>query len=413
MKVRKFTAATAREALAKVKKELGADAVILSNRPGPGGVEILALAQKDVSSVVAAAPAREAPRAPAAPQPLKEFAKRVQPAAPAPTLTAPAASEGKLYEEMRAMRGLVERQLATLSWSEDARRHPLRTQVMRELLSAGFSAPLGRTVSAALPESHSAPQARVWLRQVLARNLRCSTDADNLVERGGVYALVGPTGVGKTTTVAKLAARCVVRFGAQRLALITTDSYRIGAQDQLRIYARILGVPVHAVQDAAGLEQALQALADRHLVLIDTVGMGQRDARLAEQMELLAHPRVRRVLLLNASSQIETLEDLVQVYGQSIGGVGVAGAIVTKLDEARRAGAALDCAMRHKLPLAFVTDGQRVPEDIRLPVAAELVEQALAGAAESPFALADAELFQLPVAGGAGANPAAAARRAA
>jgi len=295
------------------------------------------------------------------------------------------------------MRGLVERQLATLAWSEEARRHPLRAQVMRELIGAGFSAPLGRAVSAALPATHGAPQARAWLRQVLARNLKCATDADNLVERGGTVALVGPTGVGKTTTVAKLAARCVVRFGAQRLALITTDSYRIGAQDQLRIYARILGVPVHAVQDAAGLEQALQSLGDRHLVLVDTVGMGQRDPRMAEQMELLAAPRVgnrpvRRVLLLNAASQIETLEDVVQAYR----GDGLAGAIITKLDEARRPGAALDCAMRHHLQLAFVTDGQRVPEDIRLPVAAELVEQALAGAADSPFALADDELFQLP-----------------
>jgi flagellar biosynthesis protein FlhF len=408
MKVRKFAAATSREALAKVKKELGADAVILSNRPGPGGVEILALAQKDVSSVVEAAPKREAAKAKPVAQPLKDFAQRIAPAAAstaastAAPAAAPAAIDGKIYEEMRAMRGLVERQLATLAWSEEARRHPLRAQVMRELLAAGFSAPLGRTVSAALPESHNAPHgaalARNWLRQVLARNLKCATDADNLVERGGVYALTGPTGVGKTTTVAKLAARCVVRFGAQRLALVTTDSYRIGAQDQLRIYARILGVPVHAVQDAAGLEQALQSLGDRHLVLIDTVGMGQRDARLAEQTELLEAPRVKRILLLNAASQLETLEDVVQAYGQ---GSGLAGAIITKLDEARRPGAALDCAMRHKLALAFVTDGQRVPEDIRLPRAADLVEQALAGAAESPFALTGDELFQLPAGGAA------------
>jgi len=398
MNVKKFAAATSREALAQIKRELGADAVILSNRAVPGGVEILALAQKDVSGVVAAAPKREAARPKAAPQPLKEFARRVEPASPAVAASTAAAApaDARLYEEVRAMRGLVERQLETLAWTEEARRNPVRAQLMRELISAGFSAPLGRKVSAALPAAHGTAQARAWLRAVLAKNLRCATAADNLVERGGVYALVGPTGVGKTTTVAKLAARCVVRFGAQRLALITTDSYRIGAQDQLRIYARILGVPVHAVQDAAGLEQALQSLGDRHLVLVDTVGMGQRDARLAEQMELLAAPRVRRVLLLNAASQIETLEDVVRAYGRNPGGASLAGAIVTKIDEARRPGAALDCVMRHQLPLAFVTDGQRVPEDIRLPVAAELLDQALAGAAESPFALGDDELFSLP-----------------
>jgi flagellar biosynthesis protein FlhF len=182
-----------------------------------------------------------------------------------------------------------------------------------------------------------------------------------------------------------------VRFGAESVALVSSDGYRIGAQDQLRIYAKILGVAVHTVQDRAGLSQALESFAGRRLVLIDTVGMGQRDARLGEQLELLGDARVQRIVLLNAASQIETLEEVARAYR----GRGLAGAIVTKLDEARRSGGALDVAMRHRLAIPYVTDGQRVPEDIRIPQPAELIEHALADVGQSPFALQDEELFML------------------
>jgi flagellar biosynthesis protein FlhF len=426
MKVKRYTAPTSREAMAQVKKDLGSDAVILSNRAVSGGVEILALAQGDVAGFVAtpdaqrpafaAQPAFESRRVPARraePKPnpsatLKEFAQRMDQAAasstsasaPAPRSKAPApapalagqADAGKLFAEIKAMRGDLDRQLANLTWNEGARRRPLRAKLMREMLAAGLSAPLGRKVSAGLPDDYSEGEARRWLRAVLAKNLHCDTEADNLVSRGGVFALVGPTGVGKTTTVAKLAARCVVRFGAHKLALVSTDSYRIGAQDQLAIYARILGVQVHAAQDAAGLERVLQSLGDRHMVLIDTVGMGQRDTRVAEQLALVGGKKVERILLLNAAAQLETLEDVIRVYK---GTASFAGAIITKLDESRRPGCALDAAIRHKLRLAFVTDGQRVPEDVHLPVAASLVESALAAAVDSPFALDDDELMLL------------------
>jgi len=385
MKVKRYQAATSREALAKVKAELGADAVILSNRPAKGGVEILALANKDVGIVT------ETPAPAAIERPLKEFAKRIEPVRAEPVAAKPDPAYAGLQRELKEMRGMVEQQLASIAWSEDARRNPLRAQFTRELLTAGFSAPLARKVTAALPNEPSEQRARAWLRAILARNLACTPEHNSPVDRGGVFALVGPTGVGKTTTVAKIAARCVVRFGAQSVALVSTDGYRIGAQDQLRIYAKILGVAVHAAQDPAALSHALESLSAKRLVLIDTVGMGQRDVRLAEQLDLLADERVQRIVLLNAASQIETLEEVARAYR----GRGLAGAILTKLDEARRSGGALDVAMRHRLALPYVTDGQRVPEDIRAPQPAELVEHALAGVADSPFALRDDELFTL------------------
>lgn len=434
MKVKRYFAANSREALAEIKKELGPDAVILSNRAVAGGVEILAIAHADVAGLGAPGSdggreyppqpayengrpqARRGETKPAAPRTLKDFASRVdvysKPAAspegpfvpaarraPASVSAAPQGDNEKLFSEIHAMRAAIESRIAGLAWIEGARQRPLRAELMRAMIAAGFSAPLGRKVSASLPDDYTDKQARAWLRAVLAKNIRCCTEKTDIVRGGGVFALVGPTGVGKTTTVAKLAARCVVRFGAQNLALISTDSYRIGAQDQLAIYAKILGVQVHAAQDASGLERILKSLGDRHMVLIDTVGMGQRDTRVAEQLELLGGKRVQRILLLNAACQLETLEDVVRVYkggSEAAGNAPLAGAIITKLDESRRPGCALDVAMRHKLSLAFVTDGQRVPEDIRVPDAAELVERALDGAAESPFALVDDEIMLLP-----------------
>ena len=232
--------------------------------------------------------------------------------------------------------------------------------------------------------------------------------ADEIVARGGVFALVGPTGVGKTTTTAKLAARCAVRYGANRLALISTDSFRIGAQDQLRIYAKILGVSVHTVSDRHDLRQALDAVRGRHLVLIDTVGMSQRDARVAEQAMLLSQPEIRRVLLLNAAAQGETLDEVVDAYGRVPDAVdtsatsALAGCIVTKQDEAGRLGGVLDVAIRHKLPMHYVTAGQRVPEDLFVPTADLFVERSLrSGARPSAFTLGEDDL-SFAIAGPAG-----------
>jgi flagellar biosynthesis protein FlhF len=302
-----------------------------------------------------------------------------------------AALETRMMTEMAAMRALFAEQMAELAWSESLRRSPLRSRLTRDLLLAGYSATLARTITERLPDDFNGNEAQSWLAAVLARNLATVDPADEIVTRGGVYALIGPTGVGKTTTTAKLAARCAVRYGAGKLALLTTDSYRVGAQDQLRIYAKILGVSVHTVSDRHDLRQALESVRGRHLVLIDTVGIGQRDSRVAEQAELLAHPEVARILLLNAAAQAETLEEVVTTYRRGVDGEAhwLAGAIVTKLDEAARTGGVLDVAIRHRLRLHYVTNGQRVPEDVALPHAPYLVDRSLRAAARpSPFALA-------------------------
>jgi len=324
--------------------------------------------------------------------PAKPAQKQVQTPAQEPTQAqiqtqtqTDAAPQGVL-DELRALRGMVQEQSSRFAWTQEIQQRPLRGVLLRELMSAGFSPALGRRIAEALPDDFSEDAARKWTANTLERNVTC-TGAKDPFERGGVFALVGSTGVGKTTTTAKLAARCVVKYGADSVGLVSADHYRIGAQDQLRIYGKILGVPVQTVHDAESLRAVLAAMAGKRLVLIDTIGVGQRDPRVAEQNAMMEASGVRRVLLLSAASQAETLEEIVRAYGTR----GLAGAILTKVDEAATLGGAIDTAIRHKLSLTHITTGQRVPEDIHPANALYLVQRALKLAREGAHRLGDIE----------------------
>ncbi|WP_420477235.1 flagellar biosynthesis protein FlhF [Noviherbaspirillum sp. ST9] len=421
MNVRKFSAKTSRDAWRLVREALGPDAVILSNRTINGMVEILALAPEDMSSL--AEPVIEKPvKPPISESTLAAFGVKRQPEA-APEAVAPAFGAGRpidsdqasnladalaasrhggakerssadiseVMSELRAMRGMLESQLAEIAWSSQQKREPLKANVMRELLSAGFSASLARYVTQKLPSGEKAENGLAWVKSVLARNLNVIGNESEILEKGGVYALVGPTGVGKTTTTAKLAARCVMRHGAGKLALITTDGYRIGGYEQLRIYGKILGVMVHSVKDETDLRIALEELKNKHTVLIDTVGMGQRDKMVAEQIAMLSgtDARVKRLLCMSATSTGETLNEVVRSYQ----GGGLAGCIITKLDEAATVGNVLDVLIRQKLNLYYVANGQRVPEDLHVPNQHYLIDRAFKLKRETaPFQYQDDEL---------------------
>jgi flagellar biosynthesis protein FlhF len=371
---------------------LGPDALILSNRPVAGGVEIMAVAESDVASLTGAT---VPPRAPAASNPPSGIRHEIPglnfaTTAPVPTAalskpgTAPVAAPAEaapseavvqeLAQELKSIRSMLEGQLAGFAWSELKGRAPNKLEVMRTLLAAGFGPLLARQLVDAMPANMDYDKGLRWARAALTHNLACVTPKQDIIETGGIYALVGPTGVGKTTTVAKLAARCTLRHGPSKLALITTDTYRIGAHEQLRIYGKILGVPVYSVKDEADLQLTLADLADKHLVLIDTVGMSQRDRRIAQQIALLCERGrdVKRLLLLSATAHGSTLDDVVHAYR----GQGLSGCIITKVDEAMSLGPALDVAIRHKLPVHYVTNGQRVPEDLHLANAPYLVDRA-------------------------------------
>ena len=375
MRMHTFSGTTSREVLQKVKQALGDDALILSNKEVDGVIEVVALAAAEATfatgagagggsrrqwnpqPVIAAAP--EASRAPAASW------SGALPARPEAAI----GIEG-ILSEIQTLKSMLRHDIGSVARAE-LPQQATASRISEALLEAGFTPELARTLSAAFDDA-VAPSMEVAAGRLQA--LLKIADADEVINKGGVYALVGPTGVGKTTTVAKLAARCVVRFGASQVALLTTDSYRIGAYDQLRIYARILGIAVHAVRDANDLAATLGALGGRHLVLIDTIGMSQRDRMVAEQAATLAgSERVKRLLLVQATTNRATLDQVITAYKQW----GVHGCIVTKADEAATLGPALDGVIRHELALHYVTDGQRVPEDLQLPDAATLVREVL------------------------------------
>jgi len=402
MNVRKFIAATAREALHKVKELLGPDAIILSNRAIPGGVEIMAVAAGDMEMIMPTpTPVREEPRSsddytvrlsstpkssvppaarvmprPQQPSPLSSqlppLAPRPAPQIDRPRIQAPAEIvPAEVMDEIRSLRKLFEQHLAGAAWSETARSEPVKTEVLRQMLDAGFSPQLARELLEKLPNDLNARQALAWAKTGADRTFMTISAENDIVDRGGVYALVGPTGVGKTTTTAKLAARCVLRHGASKVALITTDGYRIGAHEQLRIYGRILGVSVHLVKDADELKQTLFDLQHKHMVLVDTMGMSQRDRMVEEQVAMFEHSNVKRLLLLCATSRGDTLDDVVRAYN----GPDLAGCILSKVDEAASLAAALDVIIRHGLRLHYVSNGQRVPEDLHLPNRAYLLHR--------------------------------------
>jgi flagellar biosynthesis protein FlhF len=311
----------------------------------------------------------------------------------------PAASgdQIEMMSELRSMRGLIEQRFGALAFMEKLQRHPRQAQLAQRLLDAGFSPALIRKLVTSLPVD---VDEQAWATNVLERNLVTSERDTALEDLGGVYAMIGATGVGKTTSTAKLAAAFATRHGAANLGLITLDAYRVAAHEQLRTYGRILGVPVHTAHDRASLEDLLDLLAAKRMVLIDTAGMAQRDSRTRELLDMVSHRAINRVLVVNASAQGETIEDQLAAYAAP----SCRGVILSKLDEAVKLGPALDSMLRHKLRVLAVANGQRVPEDWHRLSAHALVQRALRGGGSPAWKLDDNDVSLvfagMPVAGG-------------
>jgi flagellar biosynthesis protein FlhF len=276
-----------------------------------------------------------------------------------------------MMTELRSMKGLIEERFGALAFMEKLNRQPAQARLTQKLLDCGFSPALIRKIGDSLPMDVTDEAS--WAAGILERNLATSEHEAPLEDQGGVYALVGATGVGKTTTTAKIAAAFAAKYGAANLGLITLDAYRIGAHEQLRAYGRILGVPVHTAHDRASLEDLLDLLSAKKMVLIDTAGMAQRDARTRELLDMLAHRSIKKLLVINAASQGETIEDVLISYGAAT----CAGIVLSKLDEAVKLAPALDALIRMKLKVIGVANGQRVPEDWHRLSANALVHRAL------------------------------------
>ncbi|MBL1277745.1 MAG: flagellar biosynthesis protein FlhF [Ectothiorhodospiraceae bacterium] len=452
MKIKRFFAKEMRQGIRQVREALGPDAVILSNSPVKGGIEIVAAVDYDESLLQAEtagqdvlstqkntpAPGLSPQAALMSEQVLSEdtltISKAVLPELnlskladgakgeiprsekktatkkPSPEQPATAAAEAHhkesfthshhaiewsqdpaimaLKNEMRDMRGLLEQQLSSLAWADLNRRDPQRAKLTRCLLELGVSPTICERIADATGKHDTFDHAWRQALAILANSL--PVDSSDFLDQGGIIALIGATGVGKTTTIAKLAARYALRHGSERVAMVTTDGYRIAAHEQLRTYGRILDIPVRIANNHEELVEALKLLSDKDLILIDTAGMSQRDIRLTEQFQLIKNsaPTIKTYLVLSTNTHRAGLREIAKAFSE----VKLNGCILTKLDETTSLGGALSTVMENDLAISYVSDGQCVPEDIHIARGHSLINRAVQIAQETNQALENESL---------------------
>jgi flagellar biosynthesis protein FlhF len=388
MKIKHYRAPDMRQALRQVREAQGPDAVILSSRRIANGVEVVAAVDYDVDAAdasVASEAARTESRIPTA----ADYAALAQRLSGTQERQEISDLPADANEELRTLRRMLETQLATLAWNDLTRRAPIQTELLRQLTVLGLAHDLAGELVSQLPQRMELAEAQRLSLALMAR--RIETVGERWMESGGVVALVGPTGVGKTTLIAKLAARWVLRHGARDLALVSTDSIRIGAQEQIHTLGRLLGVPAYAIDGAGELAELLDHIGERRLVLIDSAGLSQRDPRLATELETLANAseRLETSLVLSAASQAGAIEQSLERFAAARPTT----CCVTKLDEATSLGGTLSALIRTKLPLAYLSDGQQVPEDLSPARSHQLIARAVE-LSKKAGAHADEDLLQ-------------------
>jgi flagellar biosynthesis protein FlhF len=310
--------------------------------------------------------------------------------APGPQWEAPAINAFGIAEqapalnvaaELTALKDLMEERFNTMAWLGNTRQNPVQSQLMLKLIRAGYSPALSRHVLERTPANSVVPETLRWVQDTLNRNVKTADVGSSLCDEGGVIALIGATGVGKTTTAAKLAAQCVKKFGAGSVGLITLDTYRVAGYEQLRSYGRMLGIVAHLAHDRAALKDLLTLLASKRMVIIDTAGLGQRDQRIQDMLDVLDMPAIKKVLVLNASSHGDTLDDVLTAFKAST----LHGVVLSKVDEAVKLGPAIDALIRHQVVLRGVANGQRVPEDWQEADASALVRMSMGTEGKSAY----------------------------
>ena len=405
MNIRRFVATDMRAALAAIRGELGPDAVMLSSRKLPEGVEVIAAIDYDdsllgnagQSAQLAGVAADDLDVAQlddyqrvAAPQ--LKIQREVTLARTAAPVADPAAGESSMALEIKDLRRLLETQLASLAWNDMNRQAPVRARLLRELSKLGVDSTLAAELADEVPNDFGSQEAMRLIVRRFGERLPLATW--DMAETGGIFAIVGPTGVGKTTSLAKIAARFVLKHSVDDLGLVSTDTYRIGARQQLANFARILRAPMHVAESAQDLRRVLEGFSNKKLVLIDTAGMSQRDVRLANQFTTLNVDGydVRTVLALSAGADRGCLAEAMNVFKAAK----PEALIVTKLDEAVALGGVLSLAIRNALPVAYLSDGQRVPEDLHCaaPKRFWLLHSALKLSASAPTAPDEHELAE-------------------
>ena len=390
MKMKRYFAADSRQALRELREDQGPDAVILSNRRVSGGVEIIAALDYDeaminsslgnpeeLSTTSSASPSHE--NAP-------EFVQYTDRHSTQTMLSDIEDGHGsdeessalnKIQDELKGLRDIMEAPLMQFAWGETGRVQPLYASLLKQLMTLGLSSKLSQSI--AKRTANQGLNKHSWLESLKLLAKLVPINNDDILTNGGIVSLIGPTGVGKTTTIAKLAARFALKHGRRGITLITTDNYRIGAHEQLRTYGRILGVPVHVASDNDELKNLLKESQEKpgehKLTLIDTAGVCQKDARLSEQLTTLniRGMDIENYLVLSATGQMNLQDDVIRAFSQ----VKLQGCMLTKIDEAASLGEIISVLIQHELPLHFVCDGQKVPDDLHQARGQLLVKEAV------------------------------------
>jgi flagellar biosynthesis protein FlhF len=392
MRIIREVAPTTRQALRGIRERLGEDAVILSSRRVAEGVEITAGADVDERGAVAGAIPDPAPSA-ASPAPAAVLAAppasvSLTPATGAAGVALPPLAD-TVGEELKSLRCILETQLAQLAWNDLTRRLPVHAELLRELTELGLARDLATRITEQLSADVDLAHARRFAFTALAQYLPVSPG--RWTDEGGRVAFIGTTGVGKTTSLAKIAVRWALRHGARELALVSTDATRIGAQDELRALGQLLGAAVYVPERFEDLPTLLGQLSQFRLVLIDTPGASVRDTGFTSRLGVLANNTslLESVLVLSANTQAASLEEVLRRFEPAR----PSSVLLTKLDEAASLGGSLSALIRAQLSLCYVSEGQRIPEDLRPARALDLVSRAVSLAKESG-ASADEDLLR-------------------
>ncbi|PKH00792.1 flagellar biosynthesis protein FlhF [Paraglaciecola sp. MB-3u-78] len=408
MKIKRFYGKDMRDALKQVKDELGGDAVIMSNKKYADGIEIMAAYDNEPDAPLLTE--KEAPKVQAnlsrktptlseiigdtGPDSLKALLeKQSQAASPlkikgvkpaykaqpqaysdnAIAVPSPESSDSQqntqqqdafkeMRQELSSLRHILQFQVSGLIEQEKNRKHPLHGYLLQRLQQMGISDALAEEVVSYAPEAADERQSWLFLLKLLANRLQ--TKHDDILSQPGVVALMGPTGTGKTTTIAKLAAQAAHKFGVEQVAIITLDNYRIGAYEQIATYGKIIGCSVKQAQNSNELSDLLYQFRNKRLVLVDTAGFSQKDARLIKQLNTMRQnscANIKHYLVMQANCQYRVMQQTVNEYRQ----ISLQGCILTKLDECYSLGEAISVAIENKLQICYLADGQRVPEDLQ------------------------------------------------
>ena len=402
MKIRRFYGKDMREALKQVKDELGGDAVIMSNKKHADGIEIIAAYDKEPdaqllpSKVVPNKSANLPKKTPtlseiigdSGPDSLKALLEKQSKSASESqykdvkqaTEQQPQIYSGnsvssnfqqdnqqqdalqEMRQELSSLRQILQFQVSGLIEQEKNRKHTLHGYLLRRLQQMGISDVLAEEVVSYAPEGADERQSWLFLLKLLANRLQ--TKHDDILSQPGVIALMGPTGTGKTTTIAKLAAQAAHKFGVDQVAIITLDNYRIGAYEQIATYGKIIGCSVKQAQNSNELSDLLYQFRNKRLVMVDTAGFSQKDARLIKQLDTMKQntcTNIRNYLVMQANCQYRVMQQTVNEYQK----ISLQGCILTKLDECYSLGEVISVTIENKLQICYLADGQRVPEDLQ------------------------------------------------